>query len=374
MLAGRLARLARDVLREYSELGVQTLLQEAQGLAAERGSLQLSAYRQRAQQLRAKAQRIIDESIIEQYPNDLRQFLISSRYRSGMPANIANIITHGFPDDPNLAISSGELNVYIQATNVILSELGALSIASEKFSIEEISIPADNIGIDVGIPRNQYENKAEYVFDKFIEFSKVMSYYVEFSSGSSDPPSLIYISTTDPVTGFAIVASAAWGFLNLYKLILEIAEKQLGLLRTIKELRTSGLADSNFDDKVKEIVSGDLAKAIAGSLEAVPPQVPPERRNEIEVGLSKSVPSILDAVAKGATVNITIESLDRMFLIAEAIPNLPIEDIRNQLKEQKRLELQVKAGSDALGGTVPPLLATDGRADAVTNREISPPT
>ena len=47
----------------------------------------------------------------------------------------------------------------------------------------------------------------------------------------------ILVMTTDPVTGLALIPVSAWAFLHLYKLLLEIAEKQIALIKTIRTFK-----------------------------------------------------------------------------------------------------------------------------------------
>jgi len=361
MLSGRLIRVARDVLEDYSHFGVIERLNAASVLSAQRTNP--AHYIQNAVQLRAWAQTVIKGSKIEKYPKYLIDFLNHGAYKSALPASIASVILNGFPDDPNLAMSSGEVNLYIQLANRLSGEFNMLLAVGEKLHIEQIEIPEDRLGLDIVTPRESFDNDAA----RFIEiqgiFVDLMSCVNEMTTGSKEAPTLTYISTSDPVTGVAVVCAAAWAILNGYKLLLEVVEKSLSLHNTIKELRASPLGgEPDLEERVKEIVDNHLKQAIDGIAAHASPNIQPERVNEIKIAMVKDARIVVQAIANGARIGITVESLDRVNYIARDVPNVTQEDINDTIEKQAVLEHRVQQARELLGLPAPLLLPVDRTA------------
>jgi hypothetical protein len=336
-------------------------LNAAAALSAQRANP--AHYIQNAVQLRAWAQTVVEGSKIGKYPKYLIDFLNHGAYKSALPASIASVILNGFPDDPNLAMSSGEVNIYIQLANRLFSEFNMLLAVGEKLHIEQIEIPEDKIGLDIVIPREIFNNDANSFAVIQGRFINLMSRVSELTTGSTQSPTLTYISTSDPVTGVAMVAGAAWAFLNGYKLLLDVVDKHLSLYKTIKEFRASPLDGApNLEEQVKAIVDAHLKQAIDGIAAYASPNLQEERVNEIKVAITKDARVAVQAIANGARIGITVESLDRVNYIARDVPNVTQEDINNTIEKQVMLENKVQHARELLGQPAPLLLPVDRTA------------
>jgi hypothetical protein len=360
MLAGRLIRAASDILGEYSKFKIVEELNVALSLSAQRTDPQNQAYIEQARQLRLWAQSVIDQSLIEKYPDDLRVFLKNSNYSTALPASIARVVLAGFPDDMRLAMSSSEVGLYVQLAHSLRSELLALDTIAKKMNIEQIAIPPDQISLDILIPRILFENRADYFLIILRRFTIIISYIIELTTGSEDSPKITYTSTSDPVTGLALFGAAAWGVLTFYKLALEVAEKQFSLLKTLKEFRAVAPdASSDVEERVKRIVSEGLKGAVDGTVASVPAKVPVERINEIKNALNIEARFAVNDIANGVTISITVESIDRITYMSDSIPGLTPAMVAERLGEQRALEQQVRQSLVALGQPAPALLSDE---------------
>jgi hypothetical protein len=359
MLAGRLIRAAKDILGEYHHFTIDDKLNEASNLSARRGQMPDLEYINQARNLRQWAKSVIDQTKIEKYPSDLLTFLKESQYSSALPERIARIVSQSFPDDKNRAILSPELNLYIQLVRNLLTELSALVTAGQKLNIDEVDIPLDAISLDVIIPRNVFHDKADEFVEALSKFIRIMSYLTELTTGSKDAPTVTYTSASVIVTGLALGYSAAWSFLKLYKLFLEVVEKHLTILKTIKDLRSASLdikGDSDLEARAKEFAEKALAQAVEAAVASEAILVPPDRVNEIKIAIGKDGRFVIDAIANGARIGITIESLDQIPKMSEAVPEATAEQIDEIVKKQKLLERRVDQAFAALEGTSPELL------------------
>lgn len=360
MLAGRLIDIAKDILDEYSQFKIIQHLETASNLSATRGQINEPQYAQQARQLREWAQTVINRTKIEKYPSDLLKFLKESNYSSALPERLARLVMNGFPDNKTAAISSSELSIYIQLANTLRAELTAFVTAALNFKIDKITIPADQISFDIIVPRSVFNDRADEFIETLSTFTRIMSYLIELTTNSVNSPRLAYTSASDPVTGLALWATAAWVFLQLYKLLLEVAEKQLSLIKTLREFRAAALEseenESDLEARVKAIVEKALTEAVEKAIASVQSKVPPDRVNEIKNAVTKDARFAVQAIANGTRIGITIESLDNTSIITEAVPEATPEKIDEIIKDQKALEVQIDQSLVSLGGPAPALL------------------
>jgi hypothetical protein len=293
----------------------------------------------------------------------------NSQYAITSPERIATVVLNGFPDQKHAAISSGELQIYLGTLQNFLAELNSLHVAFKRFSLNEIKIPEGLISLDLKIPRNYFQEDSGKYASTLSVFLEIMAYIIELTSGSKTAPILIYTSTTDPITGIALLPVGAWAFLQLYKLILEIAEKQISLLKTIKTIRESGIGSEKtaiIEGEIKSIVKKDLQEAVEAAVNEAPAKVPEPRVSEIKVAIGKGAPVMLDAVTHGATVNITLESIDRISLIVEQATDVSADQITEALDFQAQLEHKITTAIGSLGSPTTEFLTIDHPTDTKT--------
>jgi len=216
----------------------------------------------------------------------------------------------------------------------------------DRLGIRKIVVPDDNLSLDVAVPRTAFSDSATEYIDTLRPFVSVMTNFIELASGSRTSPLLVYASTTDPTTGLALIPLAAWGVLKFYKLLLEIAEKQISLIKSIKTLRESGInpsETSKFEEHASGIVDNQLRGTAGLAAEAIPGAVPPERVAEIKVAIEKDARATLEAVVKGTRISVTLESMDKLVLIPQEVDGLTVEQVSEQLAEQQKIEQKIVA-------------------------------
>jgi hypothetical protein len=360
MLVGRLIRISKDIVAEYTTFKISEKLAEAQNVSTQRTNAN-NRYAQQARDLRAWARGVLATSKFNKYPDDLQRLLKASNYSSALPSNIAQVILAGFPDDANLAISSSELGLYVNLVNVTRNELSSFLNTSTKFNAQEIIVPENEISIDVLIPRQVFEDEMVTYIDILSKFSRMMSYMIELTTGSARAPTLTYTSKSDPVTGFAMFLGSVWAFLKFYNLLLEVAEKQLGLIKMIKDFRSSGLAEvPNFEDQIEATIEKALQAATEKAVTTVEAKVSQDRVNEIKNAISKDSRFAVKAIGSGVRVSITIESLDKLPEIVSAVPELTMDTVIEELASQRTLEKRIEQTLLLLGEPPAILLPKDG--------------
>jgi len=372
MLAGRLIRAAKDIVGEYSRFTISEKLKEALSLSTGRGQMNDQQYINHARQLRQWAQAVMEQTKIEMYPSDLLTFLKDSQYSEALPQRVATVVLQSFPDDKNRAILSPELSLYIQQVNNLQHELGALVTAGQKLNVDEVEIPPDAFSLDIIIPRSVFNDRANEFVEVLEKFIRIMSYLTEMTTGSREYPTVTYTSASVIVTGLALGYGAAWTFLKFYKLILEVVEKHLTIRKTIKDLRAASLdsKEANLEDQATELAEKGLSRAVEATVASIVVQVPEDRLNEIKIAIGKDGRFAIEAIARGTRVGITIESLNQLPKMSEAIADATAERISEIIKGQKSLEARLDQAFAALEGRSPALLTVSNASNNENDNSV----
>ena len=370
MQASRMIRVAKDLLDDYTKFKVADFLQEAIGVASVRGA-DKNAYRTRSGALKVAAQQIIRGTILNKYPHDLKNIVALSEYAAATPERLATIVLNGFPNDPNLAISSSELQVFARIASALQSELAAITRAADKFNIAPISIPDGLFSLDILLPRESIDDEAEKFAKNLSLFVAAAVDFIELVTGKRDSPLLVYTSTSDPVTAIAMYGGAAYAFLKFYKLVLEVAEKQvsfLQLLKGIREAAPKSVEAVTLEESFRKVIAEEMPLVAEKAVNAALSRVPEGRTHELRTSLSLKTPAIANAVAKGARLSITIESLDRLELLLEGAPAVEGQEVTRDtlvqdISERSALETKLDADTKSLGADAKQLLFSSKTPD-----------
>jgi hypothetical protein len=357
MLAGRIIQIAKDILQDYQEFGVIERLQRAANVSTNRNS-RPQEYPPNAQELREWAQHVIKTNKIDRYPAYVHDIVYKSGFKAALPHSLAKVIYNGFPSDPNMAISSGELNIYIALAQKMDRELHTIASLEGQFGIEPISIPENEIGLDIIIPRDAFDNDVEKFSQIQHRFISIIANLNELTTGYRQAPTLTYTSTSDPVTGVAVIAGTAWAVLNGAKLLLEVVEKSFSLHRTIKEFQAHSIeTPQNIEDQVKGIVDKSIESAIDKIRNDFGAKaIQDGRANEVKTALIKDCRFAVEAMANGARISVTIESIDRLSLIQNSVEGVTDEKVKEMLESKLQLERRVNNSREVLEEPMPILL------------------
>lgn len=339
-------KIAEDIRNEYQRFNISGLLSEAAQLSGNRPSLNLQQYRTQAAALKDKAQRIIAETVFRTYPLDLFGLISQSEFSSVLPATIAKMIVSGFPDNKEAAISSAELQMYANQAQTMLGQLGGFISFAQRLGVRPYRVPEGFVSVDLKISRSIFNGQVGMLISKVANFNEFMKSVTELATGSRDDIDLVYISTTDPILSCALIPVAAWSLLQFYKLLLEVAEKQINVFKAVRDLKNSGLGSEKvalISKEMEEMIEREVAKAMDTALGRVTPKVDKPRQNEIKTHINKKSLEITADIASGARIYISLESQQQLELIVKAAPAGATSDadFRQQIEEQKSIEAQL---------------------------------
>jgi hypothetical protein len=240
MLAGRLKRIIDDILLEYEEFNILSLLNEALQASAERAANIEQTYRARASGIREAALNIERSSRFNTIPDYVAQVLGNSDYAVGLPLNITNVLLRGYPDTMANSMASTEVQIYRDIARRLHSDLQVARNVMNNFNIETIDIPDEMIGIDILLSRNEFEADLIGYTARLRSFVTIFSDFTELTTGVREQPRLTYMSTSDPVIGVIVTAKTAWSIFKWFRRLLDLANKGAEFLGMAKTLQQSG--------------------------------------------------------------------------------------------------------------------------------------
>jgi hypothetical protein len=354
---GRLVAAARAIISEFDKSQVIQLLEQAMALAANRNTLNTTQYNSEYVRLTEASNKIIEHDNFHILPNDISSLFSHSTYGVVSPARLAMIVRSGVKAAKGASMSSAELGEYRDAATVFLNDLRVMIVAFINLKLDEIKVPEGTISLDVMVPRSVFQNKASDYIAITSAFTDIMAYIQELTGGPSGGPDLVYTSTTDPVTALGIVHRALMPMLVYYDKILDVAKKQIELVKTIRTMRElvpgATLQDGRtFDDTVKQVIQKGVAEATTAAIASANSTLDAGRKSEIANAIELKSSLVVNAVSNGARMNISVESLVKIDtdLEGEAIS---ADMVRELVAHSKALEHTVSDNLRLLDARVP---------------------
>lgn len=313
MIVGRLASVAKAILVEFEESAILPLLEQAINLAATRGNYTDSRYHVDAGAIRDYAESIRDRPTLKHLPADIEKVFFAGRYGSVLPANLASLLLVGVTFDQTSSMSSSELAFYRDTAREFISDLNSMLSTFQNLELDTIDVPEGKVSFDFLIPRSAFENNAPKFIDITAAFSDVISAIQELAGGPPDGAELVYTSTSDPVTGFAVFAVAATPILLFYEKILDVSKKQIDILKTLASFRKffpgSPMPESEDVHETIRAMTRRTAEEVADeAVLANTSGISDGRKSELTNAIVIKSSKVMTAITKGARISISIES------------------------------------------------------------------
>lgn len=358
MLANRLVTIAKDLVNEYRRFNIVELLDKAAGVSNSRASVNDNQYSVSVTELRARADEIIKNSVFNTYPEDLLKILNESNFSSVLPTRIANIIRGGFRDvNKNSAISSAEVSLHATEVRETLPIIHGFLQFAARFHINSYEIPEGRIGVDLRLPRSAFNNELASFSNALTRFDRFFQAIIELTTGTREDVTIVYLSSTDPVTAVAFVAATVVGVFKIYKSLLEVTEKELTIKKAIRDLKNSEIPEESkpqlTDEHRKKMVQSLVGSAVEQVVAEVKSDSLDEGRvNELKTELKSSSVVVIGEVAAGARLSITIESQSQIDQLMPDSEKVSYTQLRELIQEHRRLESKVDGLIVALSHSV----------------------
>lgn len=354
MLSSRILKLAEDIITDYRELKLVETLQMASQCASR--NLQPSNFLSFSKQVHDIGQVAVTGSRGISYPQEVKDFLLKSNYNIVLPENIGRFLSDGFNGDINYTPSSSEVNHRISASNIFLNDLNSLTVTLKKLNTQPVIIPSNLISVDFLVTRNSFENETKRFFKIQDDFSSILSCLNELF-GNVNPPLLVYTSTTDPVTAFAVYAGTAYTVIKIFNGILQIARNGVELYRAIKIVREQKISEAIVQQAVQSAdvtIKAQIENLIKSQVSIIVSDIDDGRKNELTVAINIRCAGLVTLVAEGCSIGISIESLPalkglKIDKIVEGQPSFVqlVSDTRKN-EAQTRSAITIAGGAENL--------------------------
>ncbi|MBB4359129.1 hypothetical protein GGD65_000127 [Bradyrhizobium sp. CIR18] len=197
MIASRLVAIAQDLAREYQRFQLTELLQRASQVSASRPNMNPQQYNQAVNELKTRAQAILEENVFRTYPLDTLKVLSNSEISSILPSTIANLIIGGFPGRKEAGISSAEINMYLSEANSVLAQINGFLQFNSRLGVEKHEVPEQKVALDLKLPRTIFRNELGIFEQRLSNFSNFFKSVTELATGTRENAELVYLSTSD---------------------------------------------------------------------------------------------------------------------------------------------------------------------------------
>ena len=354
MLSSRILKLAEDIIADYHALKLVEFLQMASKCASR--NLQPHDFQLLSTQVHNAGQAAATGSRGILYPQEMREFLRKSNYNIALPENVGRFLSDGFNGDINYTPSSSEVNHRISASNTFLGDLNSLVVTLKKLNTQPVAVPSDLISVDFLVTRNSFGNEIKKLFKIQDEFSSILLSLNELF-GNLDPPLLVYTSTSDPVTAFAVYAGTAYTIIKIFNGILQVAKNGVELYRAIKIVREQKISEAIIQQAVQSAeitIRAQVEQLIKDQVSIIISEIDDGRKNELTTAIKIRCNGLVTLVAEGCSIGISIESLPalkdlRLDKIAEGQPSFTqlVSDTRNN-ETQTRSAITIAGGAENL--------------------------
>lgn len=363
MIVGRLATVTGIILDEYKESGVLELLDRAIALAAERGTLPPVQYQKEVYAIRSEADRISNRRILDNIPADLEIIFSGGSYGNILPKNLANLINFGVLPAKQASLSSNELSVYKESVTNFINTLRVMLEAFHLLDLDEIVVPEGKVSIDLIIPRSAISNKVSDYLAINAAFDDIIQYIQELVGLPADPPQLVYTSTSDPATGYAVAIGVVTPLIIFYDQILSVAQKQIDLIKSVRAIRNivpdAPLPDESIvSESVKKLTRAGVETAVDKIAASSGDVVEEGRKAELKNAITLKSHILVTAVSNGTRSGLSVESQISLETTFASHP-LELADLRELIASTKPLEAAVEASLRLLDQRIPLLEGPD---------------
>lgn len=304
-------KIASTIVNEYREFKIIELMQEASTAAANRPNWNDNQYIRAVSDIRRKADEIKNKTVFNTLFLDIADEIEKSDIGVYMPQKLANMLLLGMPTSKHSGISSGEIGMYVNGGTQLVSSLNAMITTARSLNVEEYKVDEKKIGLDILIPRPLAGNGAILLSKKAYKVSEWLQHIDEICSGSRADPEIVCISTTDPIFTLAFIPATAYAGLHFYKLLLEVAEKHLNIIKMVRDLKKPGLPQidlAKFEEDTRKVIEASVSDAVSKAIANMKSDIDASRLNEIRPSIEKTSLALVDDICGGMRISLCIES------------------------------------------------------------------
>lgn len=359
MLAGQLLAIAQDMIRDYDRLEVIALLERAVQLAAARPNMNETEFQVNAKEIKLAAEKMFSETIVRVYPIDLKRTLAHSGYSQALPDALAKTLTVSFGNRrKDAAISSPELNMYLNEARAFYSKMQQLVEAARAFGVETYEVPEGQVALEITIPDLVYGRTLGQLPSRIARIENALSVIEELAKGSRSPHKILWVSTTDLVIAIPLDWTVVLAALVFYERMLAVTEKHLNIAKLVRDLfKSSGTKNPELEKTLENTVDAALDTAVKDVVTLTRKAVDVPRQNELTTELKSISRAMIADFATG--MRFGIDPRQELKMVTDPDSEKAGEEAAQRLENRRKLELNLQAELEKIPHDEVRLLAGD---------------
>lgn len=356
MLVQDAVNLCEQVIKEFNNSNIMTLLQETVPVLQFRGTANEHAYPNHAKNIRNKAAQIIRERSGILASPEMVSFIERAKLEIVAPVQLAWRVHALCPENINNAGVSSEAAALIVQAQQALAVFQNFKSFANALGMGSITFEPDRLSLRTLLPESLFERDIGHLGQILEKMSDFFGDVTEFASGSRHSPKLEYASTSIFQIWQSIQSDQIVHVMSALKACFDAAKSALDLRKSVEAMKNLGTTEEEIKpikDRRENIneqkLEDQLLRSLLGSKEL--PEIGRQRElsqhmvssaryfaRQIENGLEVTVERRSETTT---TMQMTVNGQDGQVSLSQIIREVTIEQ---------------KAVTDARNNAVTPLL------------------
>lgn len=345
VLAEQLLTFAQDFIAEYQQYNIIGMMRTTAGILQRKAGLDLARYGQEAAPLRQNCNKIIAETRFNAYPTEWQRVISESGLARFLPAKAAKEVLTALPTNRDMSPQSTEMNIYETQCADALAVAQSFIPFVQRFSVERMAIPKDELGILIELPRHIFENEADGFLKKLERFTDLIATLSEIVSGHRHSPKMLYVSTSDPSIMLSTILDVAPSFIGLYKDILEAIIKSLEIAKAFGMIREIGSSVPTVPNVAETMIRTSIDRLIDVHGKVDDEGRKKELHNELLLRAKEAMPTIRAGARLSVAVTTNENTITRIVGDSGTVETLTQQ---SQITQTLEIKLENLAAEPAL--------------------------
>ena len=194
-----------------------------------------------------------------------------------------------------------------------IANLNQLLSGMKKIGLEAGALQPGQAELGFLLPRPLFKNDFSDLITELDTVKKILNFFAEAMTGSSESIQVQQISTSDPIFGLIVNSVTAYGVMKAITWAVSTC-KTVDEIRVIRlktattKIYTEDELKSMFDDKIEEILVKRVTEQVSAIMQDKSPKV--VNSNELEVKLTWALNNILYRIERGMRVELRFLPLE----------------------------------------------------------------
>jgi hypothetical protein len=302
MLVEDLARAFHLVLQDYDRFKIDEIFHTAQTALQNRIGNSAN-YTPHAHNVRSAAAGLIRESNYASFPKRWKAMFEASRFASVSPERLGKMFEAAVPEDPQRAISSGELNGDKDAFQNARGAMNAFLGTCQQVNIRPMVLDESKAHFQLSFSELNYERSMEVTANILKRWSHAFNLIARYSMGEIDPVEIEYVGTTDLTLWLSSSFVLVPVILSYYNQLLDAVDRTIKTLTALNIMKDAGHPIDGPPDEPK-IMESYASSAVEAFLKNIPMGAEVGQREELSGGIKVTSKLLIEDVLNGTRVQV----------------------------------------------------------------------